>query len=330
MVRGKPLSDDLRSTILNMARHLDVPSIRYYTGCPIRTIRRILSEYRRTGTVLRQQLLKQTLRGRKQARLTSAHIKFLQGTIRHSPDIYLDELKELLEDRIGLEVDESTIWRALRRSGFTMKKLTRDALERNEERRGLFRLHYGQNYTPEQTVFVDESSFDRRTSVRGKAWALSGQRAVRKCFFVRGRRYSLLPALSFEGIIWAKVVEGSFTKRLFQEFIAELLDRMQPFPAPKSVIVMDNARIHKNQDIVDMIHARGMRIVYLPPYSPDYNPIELAFSTIKAFVRRQGLLGREDLDQAQDDTYVYLHLLDAAYSINGNKAIGYFHHCGYI
>ena len=51
-----------------------------------------------------------------------------------------------------------------------------------------FRYEYGIRYTAEQTVFVDESSFDRRTSIRGKAWALSGQRAVRKCFFVRGRR----------------------------------------------------------------------------------------------------------------------------------------------
>lgn len=73
-----------------------------------------------------------------------------------------------------------------------------------------------------------------------------------------------------------------------------------------------------------------MRVTYLPPYSPDYNPIELAFSTIKAFVRRQDLLGREDLDQEEDDTYVYLHLLDAAFTIDKNKAIGYFHHCGYM
>ena len=66
----------------------------------------------------------------------------------------------------------------------------------------------------------------------------------------------MLPALSTEGIIWAKIVEGSFTKPLFQGFIAELLERMQPFPAKNSVIVMDNARIHKNQEIVDMIHSQ--------------------------------------------------------------------------
>jgi hypothetical protein len=75
-------------------------------------------------------------------------------------------------------------------------------------------------------------------------------------------RYSLLPALSIEGIIWAKIVEGSFTKPFFQEFIAELLQRMQPFPARNSVIVMDNAQIHKNREVVDMIHARSVFILF--------------------------------------------------------------------
>jgi transposase len=73
-----------------------------------------------------------------------------------------------------------------------------------------------------------------------------------------------------------------------------------------------------------------MRVMFLPPYSPDYNPIELAFSSIKAYVRREKVLGREDLDQNIDDTYVYLHLFDAAFSITPEKALGYYHHCGYV
>lgn len=73
-----------------------------------------------------------------------------------------------------------------------------------------------------------------------------------------------------------------------------------------------------------------MRIMFLPPYSPDYNPIELAFSAIKAYVRRDRTLGCEDLDQCEDDMWVYLHLLDAAFSITVEDAQGFFYHCGYI
>jgi hypothetical protein len=71
------------------------------------------------------------------------------------------------------------------------------ALERSEAKRTAFRYEYGSKYTAEQMVFVDESSFDRRTSIRGKAWALSGERALRKCFFVRGRRYVETYLVSF-------------------------------------------------------------------------------------------------------------------------------------
>lgn len=74
----------------------------------------------------------------------------------------------------------------------------------------------------------------------------------------------------------------------------------------------------------------GMQIMYLPPYSPDFNPIELAFSAIKSFVHRDGTLGRQDVDQCEDDTYVYLHLLDVAFAITSDHAMGFFHHCQYI
>ncbi|KAJ3963904.1 hypothetical protein EV361DRAFT_775674, partial [Lentinula raphanica] len=63
----------------------------------------------------------------------------------------------------------------------------------------------------------------------------------------------LLPALSIGGILYAKVVEGSFTAQKFFDFIEALLTCMQPFPAPKSVIVMDNACIHKDPRVLDLI-----------------------------------------------------------------------------
>ena len=56
----------------------------------------------------------------------------------------------------------------------------------------------------------------------------------------------------------------------------------------------------------------------------------MAFSSIKAYVRQHGELGRQDIDQNEDDNYVYLHLYDAAFSITAGHALGYFHHCGYI
>lgn len=70
--------------------------------------------------------------------------------------------------------------------------------------------------------------------------------------------------------------------------------------------------------------------MFLLPYSPNYNAIELAFLSIKAYVHHHGELGCQDVDQNEDDNYVYLHLYDAAFSITSEHALGYFHHCGYI
>lgn len=141
-------------------------------------------------------------------------------------------------------------------------------------------------------------------------------------------RYSLLPALSLNGMVYAKIVEGSFTRRRFLVFLEGLLDQMDLDMNPGAHIVMDNARIHHHESIRDLIEGRGYHIMYLLPYSPDFNPIELAFSSIKAYVRREGVLGR-DLDN-DDDTYAYIHLMEAAFSVSGESAEGWFHHCGYI
>ncbi|KAF9490689.1 hypothetical protein BDN71DRAFT_1399483 [Pleurotus eryngii] len=73
-----------------------------------------------------------------------------------------------------------------------------------------------------------------------------------------------------------------------------------------------------------------MRVMFLPPYSPDYNPIELVFSAIKSFVRRHQVLGRQDFTIDNDDAYMYTHLFDAAYSITANDALGFFYKCGYV
>jgi hypothetical protein len=73
-----------------------------------------------------------------------------------------------------------------------------------------------------------------------------------------------------------------------------------------------------------------MQYMFLPPYSPDYNPIELAFSAIKAFVQCVGELGRQDLDPNVDDAYVYVHLYEAAFSVIPEDAENYYQCCGYL
>ncbi|KAF8800956.1 hypothetical protein BYT27DRAFT_7008402, partial [Phlegmacium glaucopus] len=111
----------LRDVLLHMAQFLDIDTITHYTSCKRRTIERILSDFRKTGSVARQHLRKGLLHGRRRA-TNGQDVQFLQGLVRHSPNVYLDEMRELLETRRGINVGKPTVWRALIRSGFTMKK----------------------------------------------------------------------------------------------------------------------------------------------------------------------------------------------------------------
>lgn len=166
---------------------------------------------------------------------------------------------------------------------------------------------------------------------------------------MRSIRYSILLGLCLSGILHVSIVTGSFDAEKFAEFIDVLLTQMNTFPGPNSVIVMDNCRIHKASFILDMIEARyvhplilhtgdlisilrGMKYIFLPPYSPDFNPIETAFSAIKAYIRRNGDLYRSSMSSgaASDEVAVYCQLSEAVYSVTAENAAGWFHHCGYI
>jgi len=61
---------------------------------------------------------------------------------------------------------------------------------------------------------------------------------------------------------------------------------MNPYPGNNSVIIMDNARIHHDSNLVSLLKGLGCRVIFLPPYSPDYNPIETAFSVVKSWIKR--------------------------------------------
>jgi len=253
---------------------------------------------------------------------------FLKKTIVRTPDIYIDEIQSKLWEKRRLRVSISTIWQAIGRCGFTRKKLSAAAMERNEMKRSHFLFDIGE-FDPKQLVFVDKSACNKRTTHRGYGWAIKGERCKKLQCFVRGKRYSILPALSLSGFLHVKVREGSFTTSSFEEFIDDLLDEMQPYPGPNSVIVMDNCRIHKAPSIIQMIEERGMRVMFLPPYSPDFNPIELAFSFIKTHIRRFGPELQAAMDE-KDDAQVSSLLIEAVFSVPLDDIYQFFGKCGYI
>ncbi|KAG9082999.1 hypothetical protein FRC06_004739 [Ceratobasidium sp. 370] len=138
--------------------------------------------------------------------------------------------------------------------------------------------------------------------------------------------------MSLSGILAVLIVKGSFNAPLFLEFIELCLAAMNPFPGPNSVLVLDNCSIHVGDEVRAMADARGVVLMYLPSYSPDYNPIELAFSKMKASFRREGQAAAAIMNQNDDEAEADARalLFRHVYWVTPENAEQYFRHCGYI
>ncbi|KAF8546669.1 hypothetical protein OG21DRAFT_1371241, partial [Imleria badia] len=102
-------------------------------------------------------------------KLTQSLLQFLLGTIEKSPDVYLDELQEMLATSCDVYVSRATVWRMLRKADFTMKKLLRVAIECSAQAWFEYLAKIG-TYRTDQLVFVDESSVDCQTTYHGHGW----------------------------------------------------------------------------------------------------------------------------------------------------------------
>ncbi len=150
------------------------------------------------------------------------------------------------------------------------------AIEQNEERQAEYQIFISENYQSNQLVFLDESACNRTTTKRTHVWASIGSQAQVHDYFIRGKRkvqlywtcilwnwmfpthcrYSILPALSLDGILHLDICDGSYTSATFNAFIDGLLNCMNPFPQQNSVLVIDNANIHKSVELREMVEAQ--------------------------------------------------------------------------
>lgn len=165
-------------------------------------------------------------------------------------------------------------------------------------------------------VFVDEMGTN--TSLAPiYAWAPKGQRAYSKVPRNRGPNMTLLASITTEGMGPCIAVVGSITRASFEAYVEQVLSAALE---PGQVVVMDNLSAHKGSRVRELIEAKGCELLYLPPYSPDLNPIEETFSKIKALLRRAGARIREALVEA---------IGRALDTVTARDARGFFEHCGY-
>jgi len=153
---------------------------------------------------------------------------------------------------------------------------------------------------------------------RRYARAPKGERVYGSVPRNRGKNTTLLATMSSEGMGPCLAVEGATTKSVFETYVERVL---APSLCPGQVVVMDNLGAHKGEKVRELIEERGCSLLYLPPYSPDFSPIEEAFSKIKALLRKAKARRQAALLEA---------IGRALEAVSAKDARGWFGHCGYL
>jgi len=168
----------------------------------------------------------------------------------------------------------------------------------------------------ERLVFLDETGTNTAMTPR-YGWAPTGSRATGTAPRNHGPNVTLVTTLSLAGLGPPMVIDGPMTTLAFEAYVAQVL---VPTLRPGQIVVLDNLSTHTSQRTRTMIEAAGCTLHFLPPYSPDFSPIEWAFSKLKTGLRQAAARTSEALDAA---------IATGLNQITPADARGWFTGCGY-
>lgn len=257
--------------------------------------------------------------GGAQAKLTREQIAVVIQLVEGNNDATLEHLSDLLKEKSGIKVSISTICRLLQRLKLTRKKKTLHANEAESERVQNLRREYWTTIGEVKLcdlVFIDETGVNLAMT-RRYARAEKGKRAYGKCPYNRGRNITLIGAISLDAFLAPFTFEGWTNQEAFLTYITKVL---VPQLWSGACVVMDNLAAHKATAVREAIESVGAKVVFLSPYSPDFNPIENCWSKIKAYLRSCESRTYDALDKA---------ITKAIDLVTQDNLKGWFTHCCY-
>lgn len=306
----RPLSKDLRERILTAVDQHEGSrrQIARRFAVNVSCITRLLQLRRQTGSIEPR-----PHGGGKPPTLDPNALERLRQLVAEDPDATLQEL----QTRLGVGGSLMIIWRALKKLKITRKKKTRHADERDrpdvQRKRKRFRRKV-RAITPKRFVFVDETGITTAmTPTYGRA--PRGERVIASA---PGSWESLtvIAALQRDGVRAPLAVSGSSNAATFLAYVEQVL---VPTLRPGDVVVFDNLSSHFTAGVAEAIEGAGARVLPLPPYSPDLNPIEAMFSKVKQWLRRAAARTKESLIDA---------LGDALHQVSAQDILGWFEQAG--
>jgi transposase len=240
-------------------------------------------------------------------------LRRLAELIRERPDASLEQLRE----RGGFRCSLTTVWRALRRLGLTRKKKTQHADEQGrpdvQKKRRSFRRKV-KRIEPRRLIFVDETGVTTAMTP-AYAWAPRGERANASAPD-SWESVTVIAAPGLDGVRAPLMFPGSTNAVTFESYIEQVL---VPALHEGDGVVFDNLSAHLGPAVAEAIEGAGASVLPLPPYSPDYTPIEEMFSKVKEFLRRVAARVKDDLYDA---------IGEALREVTDQDIIGWFQNAG--
>ena len=187
-------------------------------------------------------------------------------------------------------------------------------------------------YDPAMFVWIDETGCDKRNNMRRCGYSVRGIPPHDHRLLIRGTRYSAIPVMSMQGIHDVQIVVNGDK---FESFITDtVIPILNPFNGSNSlsVVIMDNCSIHHVDQVINLIEAAQVKLIFLPPYSPDLMPLEEVFSKVKSIMKMndsifqvcscpRAFLGMAFNDITTEDCLGYLLIKNHDCTVNQNTSI---------
>jgi transposase len=235
--------------------------------------------------------------GDRRSQRIEAYADFIRAQIEEQPDLTIMELREKIGERHSVGFGYGTVWRFLARHRITRKKKTGHASEQERDDVAEAREQWfeGQlDLDPLKLVFIDETAVSTNMA-RCFGWTQRGERCRMSVPFGPWKTKTLVAALRWDRIDAPMTIDGALDGASFLAYVEQVL---APTLSASETVLLDNVPTHKVAGARQAIEAKGASVIYLPPYSPDFNPIEKPFSKIKSILQRIAARTVEALEAA--------------------------------
>ena len=273
---------------------------------------RWVKRWRETGSVTAK-----SIKGQSRSPL-KRHEDWLLELVRREPDLTLEEIQDRLLGERRQKAGIGSVWRFFDRHGISFKKSVR-AAEQDRPDVAAARAAWLQGQAKldaDRLVFIDETGTSTNMArLRGRA--PRGDRLVGKVPHGHWKTTTFVAGLRANALTAPCVIDGPMNGNAFLAYVEQIL---APTLRPDDIVVMDNLSAHKVPGVRQAIEATGAKLVYLPPYSPDFNPIEQLFAKLKALLRKAA-------ERSVDRLWNRIATLLDAFS--PNECANYFRNSGY-